>query len=89
MDNFDRPGRIATRMEAFIYFSIKISENFGKMKITWQIPGPRAQQNLQMPHPWDWQGGQMPRISPRGGGEGGLGAAGIDWCINVQIYNRY
>ena len=34
MDNFDRPGRIATRMEAFIYFSIKISENFGKMKIT-------------------------------------------------------
>ena len=27
-------GRIATRMEAFIYFSIKISENFGKMKIT-------------------------------------------------------
>ena len=41
------------------------------------MPGPRAVQNLQMPHPWDWQGGQMPRSSP--GGE--LGAGGIDWCI--------
>ena len=27
-----------------------------------------------MPHPRDWQGGQMP-------GAGGLGAGGIDWCI--------
>ena len=33
------------------------------------MPGPRAVQNLQMPHPQDWQGGQMPRSSP-GGGEG-------------------
>ena len=32
----------------------------------WQMPGPRAAQNLQMPHPRDWQGGQMPRISPGG-----------------------
>jgi len=31
---------------------------------------PRAVQNLQMPHPRDWQGGQMPRSS-LGGGEGG------------------
>ena len=34
MDNFDRPGRIATPTEAFIYFSIKISEHFSKMKST-------------------------------------------------------
>ena len=33
------------------------------------MPGPRAVQNLQMSHPRDWQGGQMPRSSPgRGGG---------------------
>ena len=25
------------------------------------MPGPRAVQDLQMPHPQDWQGGQMPR----------------------------
>ena len=30
----------------------------------WQMPGPRAVQNLQMPHPRDWQGGQMPHSSP-------------------------
>ena len=24
------------------------------------MPGPRAAQNLQMPHPQDWQGKQMP-----------------------------
>ena len=52
----------------------------------WQIPGPRAAKNLLMPHPWDWQGGQMPRSSPGGGG---LGAAGIDWCIkgSTNDYN--
>ena len=33
------------------------------------MPGPRAVQNLQMPHPQDWQGGQMSRSRP-GGGEG-------------------
>ena len=32
------------------------------------MPGSRAVQNLQMPHPRDWQGGQMPRSSPGGGG---------------------
>ena len=26
------------------------------------MPGPRAAQNLQMPHPRDWKGGQMPCI---------------------------
>ena len=29
--------------------------------------GPRAVQHLQMPHPRDWQGGQMPRSCPAGG----------------------
>ena len=28
-------------------------------------------QNLQMPHPWDWKGGQMPHSSRGGGGGGG------------------
>ena len=31
------------------------------------MPGPRAAQNLQMPHPRDWKGEQMLRIG--GGGE--------------------
>ena len=35
----------------------------------WQMPGPRAVQNLQMPHPRDWQ---MPRSGPGGRGGGGL-----------------
>ena len=35
----------------------------------WRMPGPLAVQNLQMPHPRDWQGVQMPRSSP--GGRGG------------------
>ena len=47
----------------------------------WQMPGLGAVQNLQMPHPWDWQGGQMPRSSP--GKE--LGAGGIDWYIKEKI----
>ena len=34
------------------------------------MSGPRAVQHLQMPHPRDWQGGQMPRSSPGGGGGG-------------------
>ena len=44
----------------------------------WQMPGPRAVQNLQnklMPHPRDGQGGQMPRSSPGAGG----GGAGRRW----------
>jgi len=36
----------------------------------WQMPGPWAAQNLQMPHPRDWLGEQMPRSSPGGGGGG-------------------
>ena len=36
------------------------------------MPVPRAEQNLQMPHLRDWQGGQTPRRSPGGGGGGGL-----------------
>ena len=40
------------------------------------MPGPRAAEDLQMPHPRDWQGGQMPRSSTAE-----LSAAGIDWCI--------
>ena len=32
------------------------------------MPGPQAEQNLQMPHPQDWQGRQRPRNSPVGGG---------------------
>ena len=44
------------------------------------MPGPRAARNLQMPHPRDWQGGQIPRSSPGGGV---LGAAGIDWYITA------
>ena len=29
----------------------------------WQMPGPRAAQNLLMPHPRDWQGLQMPAVA--------------------------
>ena len=48
----------------------------------WQMPGPRAVQNLQIPHPRDLQGGKLPRSAvARGGGRGVLGAAGIDCCI--------
>ena len=50
----------------------------------WQMPGPRAVQNL-LPHPRDSQGGQLPRSAVARGGGGGegrvLGAAGIDCCI--------
>ena len=55
------------------------------------MPGPWAVQNLQIPHPQNGQGGQMPRSSPGGGGGGGGGAAlgtgGIDWCIKAEIIN--
>ena len=40
------------------------------------MPGPRAVQNLQMPHPRDWQSMQIPRSSLEG-----LGVGGIDWGI--------
>ena len=39
------------------------------------MPGSRAVQNLQMPHPRDWHGGQMPRS---GRGEGGGGWAQVE-----------
>ena len=35
------------------------------------MPGPQEEQNLQMPHPQDWQGRQRPRNRPVGGGGGG------------------
>ena len=41
--------------------------------INMQMAGPRAVQNLQMPHPWDSQGGQMPCSGSLGGGGGGAG----------------
>ena len=50
------------------------------------MPGQRVTQNLQMPHPRDWQGGQMPPLA-RGGGGGGLGAAGIGWSIKRNLEN--
>ena len=50
------------------------------------MPGPRAVQNLHVPHSRDWQGGQMPRSSPGGGGV--LGAAGIDWCITTGFQRK-
>ena len=39
----------------------------------WQMPGPRAAQNLQMPHPGTDKAGKCPSVA----GGGGLGAAGI------------
>ena len=41
----------------------------------WQMPGPRAVQNLQMPHPRTDKAGKCPAVA-RGGGV--LGAGGID-----------
>ena len=52
------------------------------------MPGPRAVQNLQIPHPRDSQGGQLPRSGvARGWGavRGLLGAAGIDCCIMHMV----
>ena len=45
------------------------------------MPGPLAAQILQMPHTWDWQGGQMPHSSLKegGGGGGGAGGSGRSW----------
>ena len=42
----------------------------------WQMPGPRAAQNLLMPHSGTDKAGKCPAVA-----RGGLGAAGIDWCI--------
>ena len=38
---------------------------------------------LRMPHPRDWQREQMPRGCPGKGG--GMGTAGIDWCIILTV----
>ena len=51
------------------------------------MPGQRVTQNLQMPHPRDWQGGQMPPYISPGLGEGELGAAGIGWSIKRNLEN--
>ena len=45
--------------------------------------------NLQMPHPQDWKGGQMPRSSGGEEGEGGGGTAGIDWCMYLSKFDKY
>ena len=55
-------------------------QKLGNSPGSWQMHGPRAEQKLQMPHPRDWKGRQMPRSS-RGVGGGG---AGIDWCITAR-----
>ena len=47
------------------------------------MPGPRAVQNLQMPHPRDWQGGQMSRSSP--GGEGGWAQPELTDALRDQL----
>ena len=47
------------------------------------MPGPPAVHHLQMPHPRDWHGGQMPRSC-----RGGLGAGGIDWCITSSLPDK-
>ena len=47
----------------------------------WEMPGPRAAQNFQMPHPGIEKAGKCPTVA-RGGEGGGLDSAGIDWCIN-------
>ena len=39
-----------------------------------------------MPHPRDWQGGQMPPLA-RGWGGGALGAAGIGWSVKRNLEN--
>ena len=40
-----------------------------------------------MPHPRDWQGGQMPRISP-GLGAGGWTQLPVGWCIKRNLENQ-
>ena len=56
----------------------KLSDSRKRAKI---LAHNRKSHNPQMPHPRDWQGGQMPPSSPGGGR---LGAGGIDWCITLQ-----
>ena len=46
-----------------------------------QMPGPRAAQICKCPIPVTDKAGKCPAVAQ---GAGGLGAAGIDWCINVR-----
>ena len=45
------------------------------------MPGPRAAPNLPMPHPRTDKAHKCPAVA-----RGGMGAAGIDRCINVVQY---
>ena len=47
------------------------------------MPGPQAAQNLQIPHPRDWKGGQMPRGSP--GGKGGWAQLELTDALHTVI----
>ena len=51
------------------------------------MPGPRAVQNLQMPHSRDRQGGQMPRSSPGGGSWAQVELT--DALIDMTIEEKY
>ena len=48
------------------------------------MPGPRAAQNLQMPHPRNWQGEQMPCSSP--GGEGGWAQLELTDALSAFLF---
>ena len=54
---------------------------------SWQMSGPWAAQNLQMPYPRNWQGGHMPRSSPGGGGWAQLEVIMTD-ALPEQITNE-
>ena len=86
---------VLDRWANMLVFPVKSSsyiliENRVRVKSLGIAPGlanarPPGSQNLQMPHPGDWQGGQLPRSSPGGC----LGAAGIDWSIMDSLIFLY
>ena len=47
-----------------------------------QMPDPRAVIKFQMPHPRDWNVSKCPANA-----RGGMGTAGIDWCITLTEAN--
>ena len=57
----------------------------------WQMPGPQAVQNLQMPHPRTdkLRAGKCPAVARGAGGGCLLGAVGIDWCISSRFEFRF